>query len=79
VLDQLRASKPDAVVGCTKYGNCAEFLAQAAADPGFYVQVMLFTLCATDPKFKDLPKLQTAYVLGVTPMVRTRQQDRRPL
>ena len=67
VLDQLRASKPDAVVGCTKYGNCAEFLAQAAADPGFYVQAMMFTTCVTDPKFKDLPKLQTAYVLGVTP------------
>jgi ABC-type branched-subunit amino acid transport system substrate-binding protein len=66
-LDQFRASNPDAVVGCTKYDNCAEFLAQAAADPGFYVRAMLFTLCATDPKFKDLPKLQTAYVLGVTP------------
>ena len=66
-LDELRASKPDAVVGCTKYDNCAEFLAQAAADPGFYVRAMLFTLCATDPRFKDLPKLQTAYVLGVTP------------
>jgi ABC-type branched-subunit amino acid transport system substrate-binding protein len=66
-LDQFRSSKPDAVVGCTKYDNCAELLKQAAADPGFYVQAMIFTLCVTEPRFADLPKSQTAYVLGVTP------------
>jgi hypothetical protein len=32
-------SKPDAVVGCTKFDLCAEFLKQAAIDPDFYVQV----------------------------------------
>ena len=66
-LDKFRASKPDAVIGCTRYGNCAEFLAQAAADPGFYVKAMIFTLCVTEPRFKELPRLQTAYVLGVAP------------
>ena len=64
---QLRSSDPDAVVGCSYYDVCAGFLAQAAADPGFYVKAMIFTACVDNPKFKDLPKLQTAYVLGVTP------------
>jgi hypothetical protein len=66
-LDQFRSSKPDAIVGCTKYDNCAEFLKQAAADPGFYVQAVIFTLCVTDIRFKELPREQTAYVMGVTP------------
>ena len=66
-LDEFRASKPDAIVGCSKYDNCAEFLKQAARDPTFYVQAMLFTLCVTDVRFKDLPIEHRAYVMGVTP------------
>ena len=38
-LASFRLSKPDAVVGCTKFDLCAEFLKQAAIDPDFYVQV----------------------------------------
>ena len=66
-LSQFRTSKPHAVVGCTRFDVCAEFLAQAAKDPDFYVQAMMFTLCVTDPNFKTLPKMQTAYLMGVTP------------
>ncbi len=66
-LAQFHLSKPDAVVGCTHFDVCAEFLRQAASNPDFYVQAMLFTLCVTDPLFKNLPKIQTAYVMGVTP------------
>jgi ABC-type branched-subunit amino acid transport system substrate-binding protein len=66
-LNELRSSKPDAVVGCTHFEVCAEFLRQASADPTFYVQAMIFTLCVTEPRFKELPKSQTVYVLGVTP------------
>ena len=120
-LASFRLSKPDAVVGCTKFELCAEFLKQAAIDPDFYVQVytpkwelggsqvrtrpigngasvetfsqvesfglpaklpcqlafapyvcgcgqaIMFTICVTDSRFRALPRMQTAYVMGVTP------------
>jgi branched-chain amino acid transport system substrate-binding protein len=65
-LAVFRAALPDAVVGCTYYDVCAEFLKQANATR-FYTQASLFTICVTDPKFGEELADIAAYVLGVTP------------
>jgi branched-chain amino acid transport system substrate-binding protein len=65
-LAVFQAALPDAVVGCTYYDVCAEFLTQANLTK-FYTQTSLFTVCVTDPKFGKELAATAAYVLGVTP------------
>jgi branched-chain amino acid transport system substrate-binding protein len=68
-LKRFHEVKPDAIVGCTYYDVCAEFLKQSAHnfDYQFYVQAMLFTTCVTDSRFTAELSSTAAFVLGVTP------------
>ena len=76
-LKRFHAAKPDAIVGCTYYDVCAEFLKQSArnADYEFYVKAMLFTTCVTDSRFAAELSSTASYVLGATPWS---EQDQEP-
>jgi ABC-type branched-subunit amino acid transport system substrate-binding protein len=63
---RFRAASPDAVVGCTYYDSCAEFLKQANATK-FYIPAALFTICVVDPRFATELAATAAYVLGTAP------------
>jgi branched-chain amino acid transport system substrate-binding protein len=63
---RFRAASPDAVVGCTYYDACAEFLKQANATR-FYIPAALFTICVVDPRFAKELASNAAYVLGTAP------------
>ena len=65
-LTRFRAASPDAVVGCTYYDVCAEFLKQANATR-FYMPAALFTICVVDPRFAKELAATAAYVLGTAP------------
>jgi branched-chain amino acid transport system substrate-binding protein len=65
-LEQIRASPPDAIIGCTYYPVCADFVKQAHRI-NFYAKAMMFTTCVTYPQFLDDVGSAAAYVLGVTP------------
>ena len=65
-LARFRAATPDAVVGCTYYDVCAEFLKQANVSK-YYLQAALFTICVVDSRFAKELASTAAYVLGTAP------------
>ena len=65
-LAQFRVASPDAVVGCTYYDVCAEFLKQANVTK-YYLQAALFTICVVDSRFAKELASTAAYVLGTAP------------
>ena len=66
VLARFQAAGPDAVVGCTYFDVCAEFLTQANTSQ-FSMQAVLFTTCVTDTRFVTRLATNAAYVLGTAP------------
>ena len=65
-LRRYDVSRPDAIVGCTGYVTCTEFLKQAAAS-SFYARAMLFVICVSDSRFTREYPFLAPYVLGATP------------
>jgi ABC-type branched-subunit amino acid transport system substrate-binding protein len=65
-LRRYGAARPDAIVGCTGYLSCTEFLKQAAASD-FYAKAMLFVECVSDSRLANDNPLLAPYVLGATP------------
>ena len=68
-LRAIQQMKPDAVIGCTYYEVCVEFLKQAGR-ANFYAKAFLFTVCVTDPRFVEdfaTEKSFAGWVLGATP------------
>ena len=68
-LRAIQQMRPDAVIGCTYYEVCVEFLKQAGR-ANFYAKAFLFTVCVTDPRFVEdfaNEKSFAGWVLGATP------------